>query len=205
MADNAVVTPPKDETPPAPPKEDQGRLEHVLKDMHRYKEEAKAAKAEAEALRQAKLKEQNDWKTLYESEQAKRQEAEQKTERLQGSFLSHQKNAAVKDAAVAAGLRKEALADLSLLPMDDVQVEGTTTGRINILGADLFVEKLKASRPHWFGGEKPNVNTGTPGVGTGGKGTIGVKDLQTAEKAARKSGDYAAYSALLKQYQAQKK
>jgi hypothetical protein len=194
-------------TPPATGGADGGgagdeRLQHALRDMHRFKEEAKKAKAELDAVKEAKLKEQNDWKALYDKRDQEAKEAAERETKLKNSFMGHQKYSAVKDAAIKAGIRD--VSDLSLMPLDDVQVETTSTGNINILGADLFVEKLKASRPHWFGSKTPDVNTGTPGV-TGGAKPLTMADVMKAENVAKSTGDYTKYEAVLKQWKSQKK
>jgi hypothetical protein len=105
------------------------------------------------------------------------------------------------------GIRKDALNDLDLLDFDEVIVETTSSGNINIIGADSAVKKLKSERPHWFGSKVGrNVNGNTGDVIDDGIKKLTLKDVRTAEEKARKSrskDDEDAYKKLLFQYRDQ--
>jgi seryl-tRNA synthetase len=176
--------------------------EHILKDMHRFKEEAKRLQSEVEQMKEEKLKASKDWEALYTKRDAEAKEAQAEAARIKNSFLAERKFSAVKEAALKAGIRAEALEDLALVDKSSVQVEATSTGRVNVLGVSTFVEQLKATRPHWFGTGAPSVNTTTPGVTQGKK--VEMKDILQAEKKAKISGSNREYLELVKQYQAQK-
>ena len=97
------------------------------------------------------------------------------------------------------GIRPEAVDDLAMLSMNDVLVEHTSTGRVNVLGADRFIENLKQLRPHWFGKPALNVNSSVPGIKQGGVATI--KDLLKMGDEASKTGDYTAYNKAIRDHQ----
>lgn len=175
----------------------------ALADLKRVKAELKAKQDAEEKAKEAKLRESNQWKELYEEKERKAKEAEERAERIQKSYLNERRFSAVKEAAIKAGLRDEAYSDLDLLDLEsEVEIESTSTGRINVLGADKFIERLKAKKPHWFGSKNPPAVDGTnPRVTTPKQVT--VKQLLDAEKAAKKSGDSTEYHALLQQYRKQ--
>ena len=117
-------------------------------------------------------------------------------------MVRDKKLSAVKALAVQMGLRKEAIADLEGLPLDDVAIETTSMGNVNVIGAETAVKNLKASRPHWFGQKAASVNSGTPEEV--GSRQVTIKDVMAAEAKAKETGDYAPYQNTLRQYQNQK-
>lgn len=152
-------------------------------------------------LNEAKRK--NNWQMVAEAKEREAQEAIAKVQRIEQSYLNERKFSALKDSALRLGLRKEAIEDLALVALDDVAVESTSTGKINILGAESAAEKLKMLRPHWFSQQtSAQVNTSIPTVSQGRK--VSIDDIFTAEKEAKKSGDYSGYQKLLNQYRTQK-
>ncbi len=185
---------------------------HVDRDKERALEDLKKIKAQnvelLEALKKkdeaieesrlAKLKEQEKFQELAETWQQKAQDAEQKASGLEKSMIYAKKFDAVKTAALQAGIKKEAIDDLEMLDFGDVDIEYTSTGRVNVLGAGKFVENIKITRPHWFGKKGASVNPSEPGVV--GSSSIKYADLLKAEEQAKKTGDYATYSALHKKY-----
>jgi hypothetical protein len=178
-------------------------LERALRDLHKFKRLAAERDEELKASKVNELKRQEKWEEL-----AKQYEQEASTERERASKLESgiqydRKYNAVKDLALASGLRKEALSDLELLEFDDIELELTSTGRVNVLNADRAVERLKQSRPHWFGNRKASFNANDPGIV--GATQISFADIKKAEDAARKSGDYAPYEKVLKQFREQKR
>ncbi len=170
------------------------QFERVSKDMHRFKEEAKAAKLKAEELERQRLKEANDYKTLYEQERQAKEELAQKQERLTQATIYDKKHSAVVAAFKAKGLRKEAEIDVENLSLDELQIETTSTGRINVLGVDEFVERQKQLRPHWFKSGSSKVNADTPEVVSGARVTAEMVSREYIK--AQKTGDYSKYNEL---------
>ncbi len=166
----------------------------------KYSQVAKTLKEQEEQ----KLKETGQWKEAYEREKANREENEQKIQRLNETFVTREKYMAVKSAAHKAGIKSES--DLEYLDLKDVLLETTSTGKINVIGADAFIEKIKTLKPHWFGDKNPpNVNTQTPGVSVDTTGKITTAMILAAEVEGKKSGDMSKYYDLTKKYMLQKK
>lgn len=166
----------------------------ALDDLNKFKGEWKksqeainATRAELESLKNQRLAEKEDYKTLAEKYQAELKQKDTELTQFRDGFFTSKKYDAVYASALKAGLRGEAEADLSLLPLDGVEVERTDHGRVMVHGSDSYVERLKRERPHWFKSEEPpRVNSG------GGKlpsnEPLTRDKVYELEKAYRKSG-----------------
>ena len=161
------ITPPVE--PPVAPAISAEAYEQIKNDMHKFKRMAQESQ-EKEQQYLAKLKDvetnqaksQGKYKELYEStlQEADKYKA-QYTETID-SVLEDKKLSAVREFAMKHNIRKEALDDLDMIDMSGVVVETTDQGRYNVLGADSFVDKLKAVKPHWFtDATPPGVNNST--------------------------------------------
>jgi hypothetical protein len=178
--------------------------ERALADMHKYKREAEKLKQEREAEKTAKMKEQNQWKELAETREREAAELKTANERIQNSYLGEKKFSSVHAKCLALGLRPEAVSDLEMLDLGDITVETTSTGKINILGADKFAERLKTLKPHWFAEKAPpTVNSSGTRV-LDSSTTLTAQDVAAAEKEARKTGDFSKYHELHKKFQQQR-
>lgn len=179
-------------------------FERIQAELNKHKSTAQKLKEQLDADKTNKMKEQNQWKELAEAKERELAEEREKAERLQNSYLDEKKYTAVQAACQKLGLRAEALSDLEMLDLEQVQIETTNTGKINVLGAERFAERLKSLKPHWFATQTaPSVNTnGTRVLDSGG--AITPKMLLDAEKEGRKSGDMSKYQTLFKSYQTQR-
>lgn len=191
--------PPKD-LPADPPKQDPG-MAKALADLQKYKAKVQELETAREQDRINKLRESEKWKELAEEYRTKAEEFENKNKTLSQSMIFDKKYSAVKAAALAAGLRKEAISDLELIDLDGVDIETTSTGRVNVLNVEKAVEDIKATRPHWFGRKGSGINSTEPDVVSGGE--IKYDDIVKAEEKAKKTGDYAPYKSLLMRFQEQ--
>lgn len=175
----------------------------------------KALEDEKKARDEESLRKTNDWKTLAERYKTEAEEKEKRINGLQTNLILDRKFQAVRDACVKLGLRPESVDDLEGRDMSDVEVETTSTGRINVLGADEFAKNLKVLKPHWFGGGAAPVNTRTPALNGGNKGGGGgdrwdfdpsapdaVQKLVQLSHKASQSRDYREYEAADKAYRA---
>jgi hypothetical protein len=178
---------------PPPPSE----TAHLLADLHKEKQARKDLEDKLKTKETDDLKKSQQWQTLAELKEKENAELKEQLSTRDKAILSDRKHSAIKDAAIKAGIRKEALSDLELIDLDGVQVESTSTGRINVIGAELAVDRLKTLRPHWFGGNAPQVNLNGPGVVT--SGALSLADLPKLEKDAKQSGDYTKYHAAVMQ------
>lgn len=167
----------EDQTPPATNEEmvSKSELKKALDDMMKFKKQAQEFQNQAKSYEQKvkeaeerQLEEKQEYKTLYEQTKQKLEEEKQTGHKLRSAFESDKKFEVLKRAAVKAGLRDESLDDLEYLDTSAVIVEKTDQGRMNIIGAEEFVDGLKERKPFWFKDSKaPNLNTtdGSPGAG----------------------------------------
>jgi hypothetical protein len=176
----------------------------ALQDLKRFKEEAKTLKEQQQAAKEAEMRKNQEWEALAKQKEEEAKAARTDAEKLKANVLNDRKYTALREHATKLGLRQEALSDLDMVDLSDIEVEYTSTGRVNVQGADRAAEKLKAMKPHWFGSKTPpNVDTTDLRVNPGA--TVTVKQLQEAQKKAQKTGDTSEYNALAKKFQAQKK
>lgn len=209
MAETTETTPTTEtDPPPAKPAastETVSREDHerALADMHKFKKEATELKAREKTAADEKLKAESKWKELAEAKEKEASDAKTESERLRTSYVDEKKFSAVHAKALALGLRPEAASDLEMLDLAQIQVETTSTGKINILGADKFAERLKTLKPHWFDKPKPKVNGGNSKV-LDSSDPISAQDVMAAEKEGRKSGDMTKYQETFKKFQQQR-
>ena len=178
-------------------------FERVMKDLHKFKDAARQASEKLKTLEEAKLKEKDDWKTLAERYKGERDDLESKYTGLSTASINEKKFSAVERAALQAGIRKEALADLEMLNVDGVVAEATSTGKLNILGAEDFIKDLKQKRPHWFGSGPVKVDSSLPGIQS--EKEVTADDLIKLSLEASKTGDYSKYTAANNRFLKQKK
>ena len=141
--------------------------ESALKDLHKYKSKVKeyeskltSYETEKETKAQEDLKKQNMYKELADKLEKDLAEEKSKREKNEKMFLNTKKFESLRQAAIRAGIRKEAEDDLELLSLDDVQIEYTSTGKINVSGAEDYITLVKKTKPHWFSGDQVVVNAG---------------------------------------------
>ena len=173
------------------------------KDMLKFKDENESLRKKIEDMELAKLQESNQHKEVAEHYKTKAEAAEAEVQKIRDSLVYDRKYAALREAAAAAGMRKEALGDLDLIDMDQLVIETTNTGRINVLGASELIEQQKTQRPHWFGRKSANINGADPEISPDSGGKVTKEQIFKAEKEAVKTGDYAPYQTLLNKYRQQ--
>lgn len=154
----------KSEVKPIRPEDHQRAINDMLKFKTQAQELAVRSQeyeAKLAQLEEDRLKATNDFKTMYEREKETRLNIEKEHKQFKEGYLFEQKFNAVRAAALKAGIRSEAEADLSLVKLDGVGLEATSSGRFLVHGADDYIEQLKKSKPHWFkSGEVPQFNSG---------------------------------------------
>jgi hypothetical protein len=188
---------PKEPEAPAPELVDKRIAEEYKADMHKYKERAKQLEAEKRDQEMKTLQANEQWKDAYEKEANLRQSVEEKLQKASEGIDYNAKYSAVREAAMKAGIREQAIEDLDVLALDTITVERTSLGKVNAHGADAFIDRLKASKPHWFTDPKaPNVNVNGPEVNVTHKdgSTVTADQILAAEK----KGDKTEYLRLMK-------
>ena len=199
-----VVEPTEPVVTPEPAVVEKARLDRAVDEVHKYKSRVKELEMAAALDAEKKLKESENWKELATKYEQRALTAEEKSDKVQQSWISSEKFADIKARAMRHGLLPEAVDDLAALGTDEVEVETTSTGRINVLGGDAWVEKIKMLKPHYFSGQRvPNVNTTTVGLGQP-EGPVDLGLVRKLERESKKTGDTTAYNLALKKYQQQK-
>lgn len=176
-------------------------MDRALTDLKKWKAKAKELEDAVKAKEVASLKEKQDWQKIAEMKEIEAKEATEREEGLKKAIATDKKYNAVLAAASSLGLRKEAVDDLNMLDMSDVQIEYTNMGRVAVHGADKFAERLKTLKPHWFGQKSNKVNSNSPDVEMGEK--ITMKQIRDAERKYQETGDLAPYQNILKMYKKQ--
>lgn len=191
-----VIDPPADpkdppadpKTPNPPPKEDTAKL---LADLHKEKTARRELEEKLKTQEMEKLKAAENWKAVAEAKEKEAQEANDKLAARESADQERQKLSAFREAAVRAGIRKEAMSDLKMVSLDGLIVDPSTD---NVIGVDKAIEALKLQRPHWFSGSKaPGINLNQPSVVEGEK--VSFDELKKLEIDAKKTGDYSKYTA----------
>ena len=162
--------------------------QRALADLQKHKQKALKLEEERKTSQTQELKAKEQWKLLAEQKEQEANTYKAESENLKKSFVNEKKFSAIKDEAAKLGLRPEAMSDLELLDLEDISVETTSTGRINVLGAKTFAERVKTLKPHWFQNAQVTVNGSAPRVSDTHTGLVSAKDIYDAEKAYRKSG-----------------
>ena len=137
----------------------------VSNDMHKYKKTTRELQNELAELKEAQLREKQEYKQLWEQSKADVDKWKSKATSNEDLFWNTQKFNDVSRVALETGLRPEAIKDLELLDLKEVVIEKTDTGRFEVHGVKEFVESVKKDRPYWFQTEQaPKVNSGGGGA-----------------------------------------
>jgi phenylalanyl-tRNA synthetase alpha subunit len=121
--------------------------------------ELQQANARLEELETQRLQEKENFKELWELEKQKREQAEQKSTQMTETYFNGLKKIAIKQEATKLGILPEAIEDLDNTDNSMVQIETTSTGNVNVIGAREFIESLKERKNHWFSKTgAPNIN-----------------------------------------------
>ncbi len=167
MVEEEVVTPAVEEpTQTELPIDDREELLAKAKKQElTLRREMEQMRAELEKSKKEQLRKQSSYKELAEQLEQELEQERSKTKQYSEAYLYDRKLDAVRTAAAQAGLRKEALDDLEafLSRATEIEIETTSTGRINVLGADRFISRLKSQKPYLFESKGSRINPETPG------------------------------------------
>ncbi len=201
------------EEPVTEPKEKQEELlntEPVYKgsEVKKILDEANALKAKLKDIenkqKQKEIEEltkNNEWQKIADMNDQKAKEYEDRYNTLKTALINDKRLSAIKEAALQSGILKEALEDLRAIDLPEVQIETGASG-VTVTGTDRAIQRLKATKPHWFSKSVPNINANTPSV-TNGSSAITWDDLKKAEADAKKTGKYDNYKELVLKYKSQ--
>jgi hypothetical protein len=138
--------------------------------------------SEIENLRDGKMKDQNDFKSLYEQASTKNKEWENKYTKLKENIVFNEKYKAAQSALLNSGIRKDALRILDKESLDEIIVEHTSEGRTLVSGVDEYVDSFKKNFAFAFEDKKSAVVNGSGGGANMNTGSITPAKLFELEK-----------------------
>ena len=146
-------------------------------DLVRFKKEARESQEAVQKLQdQLKsqesqaLEEKSNYKELWEREKEKSVTLETKIGDFQGAFLEDKKRSAIEREAIKLGIKSNYMKFVLADAGDNVEVETTSAGNINILGAKEYVEQFKEKNIDLFKNENaPYINNARPEHNKGAK------------------------------------
>lgn len=158
---------------------------------------------ELEEIKSGKLKEQNDFKSLYEQATNKNKDWESRFNKMKESVHYSEKYRAAQSALASMGMKKDAYKMLDKERFDDIIVEHTSEGRMLLSGIDEFASKFKEEYPFAFEEKKSTKVNGGGGGSAKDEGDIDVLKL---DQLGRKHGyNSPEFRKGLEQFQKQKK
>ena len=203
---NDPATPPADPATPPPNQISAEEYQRALDDATRSKRAAQEAADALKARELADLQKNQQWQEVAKLKEEEAKQADTKYKELKTALVYKEKLAALKQGALEAGMRKEALSDLRPVDFPELTVETAGDGDLIVKGVDKAMQRLKSLKSYMFTSSTPNVNASTPGVNGDRSGQVTSKEVFAAETAWKKgTGTKAAYEEILRAFQAQKK
>lgn len=202
---NEPVNPPVPPTPPAEPIVDEvaeARKQAAVERQKREKLERDLADAKAQGL-----KSKEDWKSLAEINETEANTLRAENAQIKRAILDEAKYKHLTAEAVKLGINPVSIPDLELLDFSEVVTETLSNGKVVVSGAAAAIARLKQSRPNWFTGDVPSVNSMTPQGGSNPPNANVTLEMVISAQAkwskTKSDSDKAAYEALTRQYKGQ--
>jgi len=209
--ENTIIS---DDKPPVsddPKVINQADHERAVKDMLKYKGQVSDLTSRMESLvnqveemKANKLKDKEDYKSLYEQEVANHNETKQRLTGVSKNVVFAEKHRAVFPALKKAGFVDDAEKLLTSAALDSLEFETTSDGRFLIEGVDTFVDNFKREYSFAFkDAQPPRFNAGVGNTShTVDKITPAmINDLEDKVKAGKAT--QAEYHELIKKYNEQ--
>lgn len=139
--------------------------------------------SDQEDLKSSKLKEANDFKSLYEQASEKNKDWEAKYSKLKENTVYNEKYRAAQTALINAGLRKDAMKLLDKEDLSEIIVEYTSEGRVLMNGVDEYVDTFKKNYGGFaFEDKKQTKVNGGGGSNHGGSDQLTANDVIMIER-----------------------
>jgi hypothetical protein len=175
----------------------------MSRELARLKQEREELVNKLKQKEVQELKAKEDWQSIASQYEQEANDYKKRYSELRENLILDKKLSDLKTKALTYNIRKEAIDDLEMLDLSELQVETTNTGRLNVLGTESVLSRLKIQKPHWFNSQKSNLNTEHPSLNSDSKLTL--KDLREAEVKAKSSRDYSDYNKKVLQFKNQNK
>lgn len=151
------------------------------------------------------MKDKEQWKEIAELTTNENDKLTAKLDGMSKAIVQKEKMSAIRTAALQLGIRQDALDVLDRLEFPEVQIETTSLGNFNVVGAKAAVEAIKIKMSFLFGNKSGNLNGSLPEVVDGGNVTI--DQIMKADQKARETGTaeaHAEYKKLAQKFSQQK-
>lgn len=203
MSNQAEAVPPMNETH-VDSKNDlvsRADLERALKDLHRYKNDAREKEEALKKFQNQQLEQNQKYKELWEQTKKEAEAYQEKTKLMEKAFMEREIKRQLEAEAMKMGLIDSDAMHAFVNP-DDILVEGTTTGKLNVLNTKQVLEGLKLKKPYLFNTQKSvGINTQTPSVMTSNEVTMDqVLEAQSKYNKTKRKEDAQTYQDLLLKY-----
>lgn len=186
------------EVPPAPITRDNLEAIKLKAELSKTQKQYEELVNQMKAKQTEEMKQKEDWQKLATHWETEAKDYEKRYMNMQQSVVFDKKLTDLKTKAAAENIRKEALDDLEMLDLNEIHVETTSTGKLNVLGTEDLLSKLKVKKPHWFQSAKTNFNTQTPTATSSGDTTYkDVRDAELKWKKSQNKADLSAYQSKL--------
>jgi len=178
---------------------DPEELLKALDELEQLRDHAGGKDKEDDAALQRRLaREINPLKRDLEREKAARQKAEADLASVAAQLKRNTVERALQEAALAAKVRPEAIADI-LRHQDEFEIDGGKVRTRNGLEPDVWLSDLKSTRPHYWPGSVGGGASGASGAGAAGGGGFAKDRLNLTEMARMMAKDPAKADQLAQQ------
>lgn len=179
------------------------QAEKIKADLAKARKENEDMKRQIESMRLKKLKESEDKEAYIQEVEKQRDQAIRDRQMYSEAYLEDRKTEAVKVEAIKLGMAQEFLEVLEKMGTEGIEVETTSTGKVNIIGAHSFVARLKSKYPRMFESKGSKVNSDSPSTVEAEE--LSYEKLMKLKEKADKSGnskspEWKAYGDALKKY-----
>ncbi len=170
-----------------------GGLKFYKEQLEKERVAREQIQKELESIKTSKMKEQNQWKELYEVEQKKSMEAQERLSQISEALVADKMRIAIEKEVSKLGLVDSALEDLDMLDKSMIEIETTSSGKVHFNNVKEWAENLRAKKPHWF-----NSNAG-PAINNKRPGSYEKVEISADEILALEKTDKAAYYKLMQE------
>jgi hypothetical protein len=157
----------------------------TLDELHSLRSTSKELEERLSKFETEKLTNEQNFKGLYERTKADLDKERERNQNLNKWAVNTQRFNEVKSLALTQGLLPNAVNDLARLEdiNEEVVVQVTDRGHFVVTGADSYVDRLKAEKPHWFkAAGAPKVNSGGGGAPPKAPKALSPQDVIQAER-----------------------
>lgn len=137
-----------------------------------------------EQMKTQGMKTKEAWKELAETKEKEVDQLKSENTQIKKAVVDASKHMALKSAVLKLGLHPsgEKYLDTSTW-LDEVEVEYTSTGRVNVLNAERVAQNFKTQNPLLFQAPSaPGINTNSPQVVGNGAGKVTIDQINALSK-----------------------